>query len=126
MPDPVIMAIATAVAGKVTESLTDQARQALAQITQRIHAKFRHQPDDLAVLDTPTADPTSPGRITQIVALLEQATHDDPAFGNDIRSLWRQVQIEVTNTNSNTTNIFNGQANKVIQIRDIQGGLTIN
>jgi hypothetical protein len=126
MPDPVTMAIVTAVVGKVAESLTDQAKQALAQITQRIRTKFRHHPDDLAILDAAQANPSSPERITQMASLLDDAALDDPAFGNDIRTLWNQIQIEITTTNSNTTNIFHGKADKVVQIHDVHGDLTIN
>jgi hypothetical protein len=126
MPDPVIMAIATAVAGKVAESVTDQAKQALAQISERIRAKFRNRPDDLVILDAAQANPGSPERITQMARLLDQAALSDPAFGNDIRALWNQVRIEITTTNSNTTNIFHGQADKVVQINDVHGDLTIS
>jgi hypothetical protein len=126
MPDPVTLAIASAVAGKVAESLTDQARQALTELRARIRRKFLHRPEDLAILEAAQADPSSSGRIAQVASLIERTALDDPAFGNDIRSLWNQVQIEINTTNSAITNVFHGQADKVVQTRDVHGDLTIN
>lgn len=126
MPDPVIMAIATAVAGKVAESFTDQARQALAQLNRRIRAKFRHRPEDLAVLDAATAERSSPALVAQLSSRLEQASREDPGFGDDLRALWQRVQIEISAVSDTSTNVFTGSADKVVQARDIQGGLTIN
>ena len=124
MPDPVTMAIATAAASKVTESVTEQAREVIAQLAQRIRARFRHQPDHLAVLDAAEARPGSPDLIARLASLLDEAAAQDPAFGTELRGLWDRAQAGLTA--GGTTNIFTGHAAKVVQARDIHGGLTIN
>lgn len=126
MPDPMTVAIATAVAGKVAETLTDQVKPALAQLTRRIRAKFSHQPDALAVLDAAGTEPSPPALVTQLAALLDQAAHDDPTFGADLRNLWQRVQIEISHTTGDTSNVFTGSATKVVQLRDVSGDLNIS
>jgi hypothetical protein len=44
MVDPFAMTIATNVATKITDTLTDQAQQAVAAIVRKIRDKFRFRP----------------------------------------------------------------------------------
>lgn len=124
MPDPVTAAIATAVASKIAESVTEQARRAIAQLTRRMRARFRNEPDHLAVLDAVEAGPGSPELTARLAMLLEEAASTDPSFGSEIRALWSMAQAQITA--DSTTNILSGRAEKVVQARDIHGGLTIN
>jgi hypothetical protein len=125
MPDPITMAIATAVAGRAAESLTEQARLALAEITRRVRRKFTEQPSDLATLTAAQDNPGSPEHISQLAHALRRAALHDPAFGRDIDSLWTQVRMEATARDDGVANIFHGQAEKVVQLRDIHGDLNI-
>jgi hypothetical protein len=56
--------------------------------------------------------------------LLEEACRQDPQFGIQIRSLWNQTGLSMTE--EGVVNIFHGQADKVIQLRDVHGDLNIN
>jgi hypothetical protein len=120
MPDPVMMAIATAVAGKATESLTDQASKTVAAIVRLIREKFRGRPDNLPVLDAADDDRT---RIEELAALLGRASTEDPAFGSELRALWTQMGMA---TGDGVVNVFHGHADKVVQLRDVQGNLNID
>ena len=84
MADPVTMAIATAVAGKAAESLTDQARECLASLVRRIREKFRDRPARQAALEAAAA----------------AGDHG-------------------------VVNVFQGRADKVVQLRDVHGDLSI-
>jgi hypothetical protein len=121
MADPITLAIATAVAGKAAESLTDQARQSVAAIVRRFREKFQGHPAELATLDEARDDHT---RIPELAMLLDEASMQDPEFGVQIRALWDQTGLIATG--EGTVNIFHGKAGKVIQLRDVHGDLNIN
>lgn len=120
MLDPITMAIAAAAAGKMAESVTDGAREAVAAIVQRIRVKFRRQPTALAALETAHDDPA---RIQDLATLLEEAMTHDPEFGLQIHALWQQA---VRSSPGGVVNFFQGDADKVIQLRDVHGDLNIH
>ena len=119
MPDPVTTAIATAVAGSAAQTLTEQAARLLTQITGRIRHKLSANPGDPAVTPGTSA---SPERAAALAALLHQAFHDDPAFARELTALW-QGYLSAGGT---TANIFHGNADKVVQLHDVHGDLTIS
>jgi len=127
MPDPTIMAIATAVAGQTAQTLTAQATGALAEIVKRITRKFRDRPADLALLSNALDAQVSANEISQFADALQRAALDDPDFGREITAFWTQMRAETnTATSDGLVNTFHGHADKVIQLRDVHGGLTIN
>src|ERR1022692_2904297 len=127
MPDPTIMAIATAVAGQTAQTLTAQATGALAESVKRITRKFRDRPADLALLSNALDAQVSANEISQFADALQRADLDDPDFGREITAFWTQMRAETnTATSDGLVNTFHGHADKVIQLRDVHGGLTIN
>jgi hypothetical protein len=124
MADPVTMAIATAIAGKTAESLTDQARECLTALVQRIREKFRDQPAPRAALEA--ALETAPGDRgpAELARVLEETCAQDPEFGAQIHALWGQVRAAAAGDHG-VVNVFDGRANKVVQLRDIHGDLHI-
>jgi hypothetical protein len=127
MPDPITMAIATAVASQTAQSLTSQAGHAIAEITRRIQHKFRDKPTDLAILAAAQEESGSPDRTAELAHALDRAIAEDPAFGGDIHTLWEQSgNIPITAKGDAVVNVVSGKADKVVQLRDIHGDLTIN
>lgn len=123
MTDPVTSAIATAVAGSAAQTLTAQATQILAQITSRIRHRLRGGSGELAVLDAPDTDAGSHERTTALAALLHSEFREDPAFASELTALWRDY---LDATASPVVNTFHGSADKVVQLRDVHGNLTIS
>jgi hypothetical protein len=121
MADPITLAIASAVAGKATEALSDQAKQTVAAIARRIREKFRGHPAELATLDAAKNDHA---RIEELAVLLDEASAEDPEFGSQIRELW--IQGCLMATDGGVVNLFHGKADKVIQLRDVHGDLNIS
>ncbi|HXL91642.1 MAG TPA: hypothetical protein VN969_22060 [Streptosporangiaceae bacterium] len=123
MVDPFAMTIATNVAAKLTDTLTDQAQQAVAAIARKIRDKFRSGPGgsgEVATLDA--AITTSDAPSTEALAdALAQLFTADPQFREEIRTLWESAGVE-----NGVTNVFYGKADKVIMMRDVNGDLTIN
>jgi hypothetical protein len=117
MADPVTLAIATSVAGKAAEALTEQARQAIAAIAGKIRDRLRSRPGDVAVLDAAAADASV---AASLASVLDREFTADPRFREEIEALWRQA------TQVNTVmNVNYGTAQTLIQARDL-GNLTIN
>lgn len=125
MPDPITIAIAAAIAGKAAESLTDQAKDAVTRLAHLVRAKFRHRPADLAALDAAQQQPDSAERTAELADALQSAAGDDPAFDADIRALWDQARIHTTVAGDGVANVFQGRADKVVQLRDVHGDLNI-
>lgn len=121
MADPITVAIASAVAGKAAESFSGQTGRALAAIIKRIRDKFQGRPAALATLD---AVEEGHGSAAELTALLDQASAEDPEFGRQISALWNQAAV--TATDGGVVNFFHGNADKVVQMRDIHGDLTIS
>ena len=111
MADPITMAIATAVAGKAAESMTDEARRCLAALVRRIRDKLRGRPARQAALEAAQADPGSGVLAGELArALGEKAGAEDPEFGTQIRELWRQVGMLAAAGDQGTVNVSHGRA----------------
>jgi hypothetical protein len=126
MTDPITMAIATTLASKAVELVSEPAKEAVAAITRKVREKFRDRPAAEAALAAAEADPQSSERIEDLAAALHHAALEDPNFGTDLRVLWSQVRVDANAQQDGVVNTFHGQADKVIQMRDVHGGLTIN
>lgn len=115
-------AIATAIAGSAAQSLTAQASHVLAEITSRLRSKFRDRQADLAALIAAEEEPASPASVARLAESLHQVSVDDPALGAELALLWRQYLMVTGDVN----NIFQGKAEKVVQLRDIHGDLNLS
>ncbi|WUH97648.1 hypothetical protein OHR68_29565 [Spirillospora sp. NBC_00431] len=117
MTDEMTVAIATAMAGKAVEVACEPVRAAVAEISRRVRERFRGRPADEAALSRADEEP----EILQgaVVRLLDE----DPAFRGELETLWNQAQTQVTATGDGVVNVFNGHAGKVVQLRDVKGGV---
>jgi hypothetical protein len=125
MAEPVTLAfaVATAVVGKVAETLTDKGQEAVAQIVKKIRERLKSQPKEVAVLDAAVA---GQAEAPALAGVLDREFAADPGFRAEIETLWRQAgTVNATNVTS-ATNVFTGTAGKVIQIGGDVDGLTIN
>jgi len=123
LPDP----IATAVASQTAQSLTSQAGHAIAEVTRRIQHKFRDKPADLAILTAAQGESASPDQTAELARALDRAIAEDPAFGRDISTPWEQSgNLAITANGDGMVNVVYGKDDKVVQLRDLHGDLTIN
>jgi len=117
------MTIATNVASKIADTLTDQAQRAVAAIVRRIREKLRSRPGEageVATLDA--AIVTSDALAVEALAqTLEQLFVADLRFRDKIQALW-----DSAHSDDSVSNIFHGKADRVIMMRDVNGDLTIN
>lgn len=121
MAEPLTLAIASAVVGKVAEAATEQGRQAFSAIVAKIRGRLRDRPAAIAVLDAAASGEREP---EALAVLLDREFAADPAFGEEIRSLW--LRLAPAATDDAVSNVFSGKAGKVIQLRDVYGDLNIS
>jgi hypothetical protein len=123
MADPFAMTIATSVAAKIADNLTEGARQAVLAIVRKIRDRVRSRPGEpaeAATLDAAITTGDEPAAAA-LARLLEALFAADPRFREEIYALWDSGRPD-----DSVTNVFQGQADKVIMMRDVHGDLTIN
>lgn len=122
MVDPITMAMATAVAGKSAEKMTEQAQHALALIGSKIRDRLsKRSHGEIAVLDSAISGESE---IEPLAQILDREFAADTSFRDEIKALWLQVAPEVAD--DGVSNSFVGTAKNVVQARDINGGLTLS
>ena len=114
MPEPVLVSIAAALAGR-----------AVVGLYQYVKDHFKDDPDATAALEAAEqlteAAEDSP-EVQELSERLERAEQADPEFGKRLRAEWAAVQLHAET--GGVTNHFSGTADKVVQARDIQGGIS--
>ncbi|TDD83597.1 hypothetical protein E1293_14350 [Actinomadura darangshiensis] len=124
MTDPMTVAIATAMAGKAVEVAGEPVRAAVAELSRRVRERFRGRASDEEALERAIADP-APDRIATLSSVVEHLMAEDPGFGAEARNLWNQAQTNAAASDDGVVNILNGQAGRVVQLRDVHGDLNI-
>jgi len=123
--DPITLtiagAIATGVATKTGETISNAAQNAITTLVRTVRQRFSGHPEGESALAAAKADPESAPKTKDLATILQTVMDQDPAFAADIQALWSQVQGDETVVNN-----FHGQAKTVVQMRDVHGGLTIN
>lgn len=113
MPDSMLIAIATTLATKAAGSLFDLVKAKLG----------KRGAKDAAALEAATnAGPESPA-VGELAEVLDAAVVDDPEFAEQLRTEWRSVQSGSGDVHQSITGNVSG---RVVQARDIQGGITFN
>jgi hypothetical protein len=110
MPEPILVSIAAAIAAKSATSLYDLVKR-----------KFGGRKDaELALTAAEGAGPES----TEVAALathLAEAEAEDPAFATELRNTWQLVSAREGGVVNQITGNVSG---KVVQARDIEGGVS--
>jgi hypothetical protein len=113
MPDPILVSIAATLASKGASALYDVVKK-----------KFTGSPEATASLaDAQDGAPNSP-QVHALANQLARAESSDPKFAADLRAVWDQVSAQQQTSNGGVANQVSGTiSGKVIQARDIQGGV---
>ena|SRR5688572_6668109 len=121
MPDPVLLAIAAAVAAKGTEAAVEGGRGMLKTLVRLIRERVGRGTSGQVALDDAAAHPDDPRRHDALAAVLAEWVARDQEFGARLRECWAAVQVE----SGGVINRFTGTAaGPVIQARDIRGDIT--
>ncbi|WP_046471057.1 hypothetical protein [Allosalinactinospora lopnorensis] len=122
MIDDVTIAIATAVAGKVGESLTKGAGEALKKLRKAVFERFRDHPEAQKALAEAQIDAEDTVVVRELAGHLDTARTEDP----EIRRLIERLRPEFDAGRDNVHNTISGDVHgTAIQARDISGGLNL-
>lgn len=111
MPEPVLIAIAAALAGKAATSLYDL-----------VKGKFRGRADADRVLAEAQGAAADSVEVAALADELRSAGDEDPAFAAELRTTWHSVSQRADR--GGVANQISGVADKVVQARDIEGGVS--
>lgn len=128
MADPLTVAIAAAiassVAGKLSTSVSAHAGHAIEAIAGKVRDRLRTEdPVDAEIVEAAIRGQKKP-EPGPLARILEREFTADPAFHDEIKRLW--LRVGPSAADDGVSNVFYGKADKVVQLRDVDGGLTIN
>jgi hypothetical protein len=112
VPEPILVSIAAALAAKSATSLYDLVKRRFAG---RAEA-------EKALAAAEGSAPDSP-EVAAVATHLAAAQADDPAFAVELRQVWQQVSAECGGIVNQVSGTVSG---RVVQARDIEGGVSFN
>ncbi len=123
MVDDVTIAIATAVAGTIAESVTTGGVNAVKALRRRLRERFGDQPEAQEALEAARDDDgESPNLVRALATHIDSAREDDPEVQRLIETLRPEFSAEQGSVHNTITGDVSGTA---IQARDIEGGIDI-
>ena len=124
MPDELLMTLATTLAMKGAEAAVAGGRDAVAALVRLVRARFGHGTPEAGVLAAAVDQPDDVERQARLASLLAEAMRQDPVFAAALQRAWTAAAAEIQVGNDGVLNQFSGSADKVVQARDIAGGIT--
>jgi len=114
MTDPILISIATALAGRAATSLYDLVKK-----------KFAGDSKAATALEAAADAPEGSAPVRDLAAELERAEQADSGFREALRAEWDRVSLTQNAQSGGVTNQITGQVTgKVIQARDIHGNVS--
>jgi hypothetical protein len=110
VPEPILVSIAAALAAKSATSLYELVKR-----------KFAGRQDAVAALEAADGAAPDSHEVAAVATHLAAASEEDPAFGVELRNTWQQVSVSQDGVVNQITGNVTG---KVVQARDIEGGIT--
>jgi hypothetical protein len=121
MPDPVLLAIASAVAAKGVEAVADGGRGAITALTRLVRDRLGRGARDRAALADAVAHPDDAQRCERLASVLADVASLDPAFGERLRATWAAVS---TGSDGVVNQISGRVGGHVVQARDVRGDIS--
>lgn len=123
--DPTMTAVAVAVAGKLTETLTAGAKAALGNLVELVKQRFASDDTAQHALAEAEKAPDDTDRITALANQLERLAAEDPKFAERLRALWSQAGSQLHAETGGVVNEISGSVSgHTVQARDIKGGVS--
>jgi len=125
MIDPIMITIATALATKAAEGLSEAGRAAFRRLARRVRSRLDAEPDGALTLASAERHPDDERVVELLAATLSATARRDPAFGAEMARLWSEVQDgAVVATHDGVVNQQSGTVGgNVVQARDVSGGI---
>jgi hypothetical protein len=114
MPEPILVSIAAALAGKSVTTLYDVVKK-----------RFTGSREATAALEAAEGAAPDSAQVHALSEELARAERADPQFAADLRAVWGEVSVGQHADNGGVTNQISGTVSgKVLQARDIKGGVS--
>ena len=126
MADEVMMAVASALAGKAAEAAFGGARSAWNALVRLVHERFAKDGDAAAALGAAREQPEDQAAIDELSRALGRVAAADPEFAEQLRALWPVASQELSARDGAVLNVSTGTVGgHLIQARDlrVEGGL---
>lgn len=121
MADPLSTSVAVAVTTGATAALSDGVRVLVTRLAAALRERFGRGVSDQATLEEAIRDGEAK-TVQRLAELIGERMREDPAFANQIRTLWRELVEE--QERSEVTNTVHGEVHgSVVQARDVSGGI---
>ncbi|WP_067497476.1 hypothetical protein [Actinoplanes sp. TFC3] len=118
MPDPIMLAVATAVAVRTAEAAVAQSPAAWASLVRLVRRRFSGNPHALEALAEARAQPENAESVRALANSLDYFAARDQAFDTELRALW--AQVDTNNAQSSVMNYnAGGVTGLLLQGRDI-------
>ncbi|GAA2790026.1 hypothetical protein [Saccharopolyspora taberi] len=125
MTDPFLDSLATALVGQAATALTAAGAKALVKVRDLLRRRSDEDPETLAALEAAENDPGEP-QIKALAERLDRASQEDAEFAEQLRTEGAQVHHDIRASDDSVVNVNHGNVDKLIQAREIHGGITFN
>jgi len=112
VPEPILVSIAAALATKSATSLYELVKRKFTN---------RKDKDAIAALEAANGAAQDSQEVAAVATHLAAATKEDPAFEVELRNTWQQISATQDGVVNQITGNITG---KVVQARDIEGGIS--
>ena len=126
MTDPFLDSLASALAGQVATALGAAGVKALEKVRAVVRHKSEDDAETGAALEAAERPSAGQPEVDALARRLAEAGEQDPGFADQLQSEGAELHQVVSASGGGVTNVNNGSAEKLIQARDIQGGITFN
>jgi hypothetical protein len=124
--DPIMLSVASALAGKAAEAAVDGGKNAWCALVRMVRARFSGDAQAVATLELAQARPDDAARVQDLASVLSRIAVADIEFGARVHTLWPSASAELSAQDGGVVNSMTGTvAGHLIQARDlrIEGGL---
>lgn len=126
MADEIMMAVASALAGKAAETALGGARSAWNALVRLVRERSARDDTAAAALEAAQAQPEDQAAVQELSRALDRVAGADPGFAEQVRELWPLASAELSARDGGVLNVSTGTVGgHLIQARDlqIQGGM---
>ena len=125
MEDPVLAAVATALATGAVAEVTAGGKAAFKALVRLVRRKAAEQPATGNALAAAQREPSDDHRRAELRAALTAAALNDQAFAAELHRLWDEVRAaRAADDHSRASNTISGPVRgPAVQARDIHGGV---
>ncbi len=126
MTDPFLDSLATALAGQTAAALGSAGAKALEKVRELVRRKSEKDPETQTALEAAEQPSAGQTEIRALAERLDQVGAADPEFARRLRDEGAELQQNITASGDSVVNTNSGNVDKLIQAREIHGGITFN